>query len=150
MGSRLSKVFHGTGRVSEYPIICHERRLYALAAELWTIAFDVEPALLERNPGWYLDHAARSAALAGCGKGKDLPLPNDAERAKLRGQALTWFRALVSSTAKATGAGRLKPARMSSGPFRGGKKHPPSPAFATPKHWPNSPKLSAQLAGILG
>jgi hypothetical protein len=104
MGSRLPKVFRGaSGRV--YSRICHERRLYALAAELWSIAFEVEPALLERQPTWYLDHAARSAALAGCGKGKDQLPPNEAERVKLRGQALTWFRAQASATAKAVDAG---------------------------------------------
>jgi hypothetical protein len=102
MGSKLPKVFRGASS-SVYPSVCHERRLYALATELWYIAFEVEPALRERC--WYLDYAARSAALAGCGEGKDHPLPNGAERAKLRGQALTWFRAEVSATARALDAG---------------------------------------------
>jgi eukaryotic-like serine/threonine-protein kinase len=100
MGSRLPRVFHGAGRGDPYPSMCHERRLYALATELWSVAFDVEPALLEDDPGWYRYAAACSAALAGCGKGKDEPPPNDAERAKLRGQALTWLRAEFSAKAK--------------------------------------------------
>ena len=57
IGSRLPKIFHGAVRVSEYPFICHLRRLFSLEAELWSIAFDVEPALIERHPTWYLDRA---------------------------------------------------------------------------------------------
>ncbi len=100
MGSRLAKVFHGGGRGDVYSRMCRIRRLYALDAALWSVAFDVEPALLEDRLGWYRYSAACSAALAGCGKGKDQPPPADAERAKLRGQALTWLRAEFSAKAK--------------------------------------------------
>ncbi len=100
MGSRLAKVFHGGGRGDVYSRLCRHRRLYALDTALWSVAFDVEPALLEDRSLWYRYSAACSAALAGCGKGKDQPPPDDAERAKLRGQALTWLRAELSARAK--------------------------------------------------
>ncbi len=95
--SVLPKLFHGGGINQAYLTICQNRHLHASAAKLWSIAFEVEPLLLE---GSYLDSAARSAALAGCGIGKDHPMPNEAERAKLRAQALKWFRAEFSATVK--------------------------------------------------
>ena len=42
-------------------------------------------------------NAACAAALAGCGKGKDDPPPDDAARAKLRQQALDWLKAELSA-----------------------------------------------------
>jgi hypothetical protein len=38
-------------------------------------------------------NAACAAALAGCGQGKDEPAPDEAQKAKLRGQALAWLQA---------------------------------------------------------
>jgi eukaryotic-like serine/threonine-protein kinase len=50
-------------------------------------------------------HAARAAARAGCGLGKDKPPPDDAARAKLRAQALDWFKAELGRLAKARDTG---------------------------------------------
>jgi serine/threonine-protein kinase len=38
-------------------------------------------------------NAARAAALAGCGQGRDSPPPSGSERAQLRDQALEWLQA---------------------------------------------------------
>ena len=78
-----------------YPQICYRRRLDALAVELWTLVFEIEPTLLETNP-WYLQSAAKSAILAGCEQGKDQPQLDASERAKLRARALTWLRAALA------------------------------------------------------
>jgi hypothetical protein len=48
---------------------------------------------------------ACAAALAGCGKGKDDPLPDDAARAKLRRQARAWLEAEFAAWTKLLGDG---------------------------------------------
>ena len=45
-------------------------------------------------------NAARAAALAECGKGKDDPVPDEVEKAKLRGQAREWLKAELGAEAK--------------------------------------------------
>jgi tetratricopeptide (TPR) repeat protein len=66
---------------------------WAAAARLWAEAFAALPGLEDdlRSP-WRYD-AACDAALAGCAQGKDAGGLADAERARLRRQALTWLRA---------------------------------------------------------
>src|SRR5262249_11262393 len=49
--------------------------------------------------------AACAAALAAADQGKDEPRPDDAARAKLRGQALDWLKAELTSWAKMLDAG---------------------------------------------
>ena len=139
MDARLPRVFHGAGRGETYARMCHERQLYALATELWSITFEVEPALLERQPDWYIDYAVRSAALAGCGKGKDQPL-----RARPSGPSYA-AKPLPGSVRRSLPPRRprteirLKPRSPYSVQFKVGKKPPTSPAFATRRPWPNFP-----------
>src|SRR5205823_10023601 len=63
------------------------------AAHFYAEAFTAHPKLADdlRFPNRY--NAACSAALAGCGQGKDAAGIDDAKRARLRRQALDWLRA---------------------------------------------------------
>jgi hypothetical protein len=45
-------------------------------------------------------HAARAAALAAAGQGKDMPPQGDGAKATLRGQALDWLRAELNAWGK--------------------------------------------------
>jgi serine/threonine protein kinase/Tfp pilus assembly protein PilF len=73
--------------------VCVRKRLFGAAASLYEAAFTEDRRLAEDER---LDHryqAARAAASAGCGRGKDKPVPGDDQRAHYRTQALTWLRA---------------------------------------------------------
>jgi hypothetical protein len=76
------------------------RELHAASARFYDKAFagDAKPANDVRVPNRY--NAACSAALAGCGRGKDAAELDDAERARLRGQALDWLRADLTAWGK--------------------------------------------------
>jgi tetratricopeptide (TPR) repeat protein len=69
---------------------CQKR--YAAAARLFTEAFAIDATLVEMLDA-YRYRAARAAALAGCGQGKDAAGLDDKECAHLRLQALDWLRA---------------------------------------------------------
>jgi serine/threonine protein kinase/tetratricopeptide (TPR) repeat protein len=71
----------------------HARALHATAARLWGEALAKHPQLGDDRTNQYRYRAACAAALAGCGKGKDDPAPNDEARSALRRQALDWLRA---------------------------------------------------------
>jgi serine/threonine-protein kinase len=68
------------------------KRLYAASARFFTDAFAAEPKLAEDLPSGYRFNAARAAAQAGCGQGEDAPAA-EADRARLRSQAMEWLRA---------------------------------------------------------
>jgi tetratricopeptide (TPR) repeat protein len=73
---------------------CHEyKRIYATAARLCAEAFAAEPHRARDLRNSHRSNAARVAALAGCGKGADAAALAEAERARLRRQALDWLRA---------------------------------------------------------
>src|SRR5262249_31608306 len=52
-----------------------------------------DPKLGDDRQAQHRYHAARAAALAASGQGKDMPSLDDAARAKLRRQALDWLKA---------------------------------------------------------
>jgi hypothetical protein len=66
--------------------------LQAAAARLYSDAFATEPKLAEDTLAGARYYAARTAALAGCGQGKDGEKLDDKERARWRRQALDWLR----------------------------------------------------------
>jgi eukaryotic-like serine/threonine-protein kinase len=70
-----------------------EERLYARAARLYTEGFAAEPELANDLRAGHRYNAACAAALAGCAQGQDAAKLDDAERARLRRQALDWLRA---------------------------------------------------------
>jgi hypothetical protein len=82
------------------------------AAMLWTLlfyaateAFTAEPKLAADVQTAHRYRAAQSAALAGCGQGRDAAGLSAAERARLRGQALEWLRADLALWTRQRAAG---------------------------------------------
>jgi serine/threonine-protein kinase len=71
---------------------CEFQGLQGAAARLYADAFTAEPGLAEDVPPGTRYQAARAAALAGCGQGKDADQVPDRERALRRRQALAWLR----------------------------------------------------------
>ena len=81
--------------------VCSDRRLHAAAVRFWSEAFANDPRIVAR----YRYGAARSAALAGSGKGDDDPKPDEAARAALRGKAKDWLREELRAREDALEAG---------------------------------------------
>jgi hypothetical protein len=77
----------------DYAELCRSKRLFAAASRLSEEAFAAQPALAESGQPAHRYMAACSAAMAGCGKGKDAGELDDAARARWRKQALTWLEA---------------------------------------------------------
>ncbi len=78
----------------------YDKGLYASAARLWSEALEADPKLGDNRQTQHRYKAASSAALAGCGKGKDDPPPDDVGKAKLRKQALSWLKAELAVWSK--------------------------------------------------
>ena len=72
---------------------CALKRLNRAAARFYDQAFAAEPKLAEDAKVRHRYHAARAAALAGCGQGDDADKLDQAEKAQWRGRALEWLRA---------------------------------------------------------
>jgi tetratricopeptide (TPR) repeat protein len=74
-----------------YARMAYEINRPAAAARLWARAMESDPTLGDDLAVAHRYNAACAAALAGCGKGRDDPPPDDATRANLRGLALNWL-----------------------------------------------------------
>jgi serine/threonine protein kinase/Flp pilus assembly protein TadD len=72
------------------------KQQYRAAARLYTDAFAAEPKTAADPRSGKRYNAARAAAQAGCGQGADADRTDDAERTRLRQQALDWLRADLS------------------------------------------------------
>ncbi len=73
-------------------LIWHQdRQLFGAAAREYAEAFAAEPALAAEPASGYRYGAARAAARAGCGQGKDAAGLDGPQRAGLRRQALDWL-----------------------------------------------------------
>jgi tetratricopeptide (TPR) repeat protein len=77
----------------EYAGVCTLTKRYQSAARLYAEAFTADPTLADDLQAAHRYDAARAAALAAAGQGKEAPKPDDKERARLRRQALGWLRA---------------------------------------------------------
>ncbi len=71
----------------------HGQKRYAAAVRLYAAAFAARPDLADDARNGLRQHAAAAAALAAAGQGEDAGGLEDAERARLRRQALAWLRA---------------------------------------------------------
>ena len=88
------------------PRICSDRKLHTAAARLYAEALRTEPKLADDRQTQHRYAAACAAALAGCGQGKDDPPPDEAARAKLRGQALGWLKSELAAWSKTLDTGK--------------------------------------------
>src|SRR5207302_4986887 len=80
----------------EYAAVCRRKGLYAAAARFYAGGLSARST---PPTGELRYKAACAAAMAGCGKGKDVAGLDAAERARLRIQALDWLRADLASLA---------------------------------------------------
>ena len=83
----------------------YDTQRYAAATRLWAGALEADPKLAANPQAAARYNAACAAALAGCGKGKDNPPPDDASKVKLRRQALLWLKAELAAWSKIPDSG---------------------------------------------
>jgi serine/threonine-protein kinase len=101
LNARLNQILRGeippagaAGRLALARVCqAHKNRYTAAAAGYYAEAFAAEQELAEDPKTQNRYNAACAAALAGCGRGEGAARLDDAERARLRRQALTWLRA---------------------------------------------------------
>jgi tetratricopeptide (TPR) repeat protein/serine/threonine protein kinase len=101
LDDKLSLILQGkdtpadTAERIELARLCQQdyRSLYAAAYRFYTKAFADDPKLLDDRQAFHRSNAARAAVRAAAGQGKDAANLKDAERGRLRGQALSWLRA---------------------------------------------------------
>ncbi len=86
-------------------LVAYGKGLHALAARLFAEAIAADPSLVEDVEAPHRYNAACSAALAGCGKGKDQPPPDPAARINLRRQALNWLGAELAARSRIVASG---------------------------------------------
>ncbi len=84
---------------------------FTTAARLWAEALQADPTLAESRRPQHRYDAACAAALAGSGKAIDDPAPDDAARAKLRGQALMWFKSELAAWSRLLQSGTTEAKR---------------------------------------
>ncbi len=107
--SRLKAVVKGeqrpkdVGERLQFAQRAYDLTRYAAATRLWQEALAVDPKLADDRRAQHRYNAGCAAALAGCGKGKDDPLPSGDQKTKLRQQALDWLTAEFGVWAKLLG-----------------------------------------------
>jgi serine/threonine-protein kinase len=91
----LQGEFHpkGTAELLGLAGVCQAKKLHAAGARLYRDAFAADPKLADDMKRGHRYNAACHAALAAAGQGEDAAKLDDAERARLRKQALDWLRA---------------------------------------------------------
>ena len=80
--------------------IASDRKRFAFATELWAAALASDPKLGDDRQAQHRYNAARAAVLAAAGQSQNEPPPDDAAKAKLRGQALDWLKAELTAWTK--------------------------------------------------
>jgi serine/threonine-protein kinase len=89
----------------EFAALCRLKKLSAAAARFSAEAFAADPKLADNLAAYNLHAAARAAALAAAGQGRDAGQLTVPERARLRQQALTWLRADLARWTKILDSG---------------------------------------------
>ena len=102
----------GTGELEGLRTVCYDRQFFASGARIFDDALKADPELADDPGNIFRLNAVTFAALAGSGRGVDDPAPDEAEKARLRAQALSWLRAEVVAWSRrlegATEADRAK------------------------------------------
>ncbi len=78
----------------------YDFKKFAFATKLWEEALSSDPKFGDDPRMQHRYNAARAAALAAAGQGKDEPALDGAAKAKLRGQALDWLKAELITWSK--------------------------------------------------
>ena len=111
LSPRLPAVLRGVDRPSdaaellEFARMASQTMRFSASARLYGEALRDQPTLAEDRTAQHRYNAACSAALAGCGRGRDEPPPDGAARSRLRGQALGWLGAELVTWAKVAETG---------------------------------------------
>ena len=82
------------------------REQFAAAVRFYTEAFAADPKVADNLTAAHRYNAACAAALAGAGKGRDAASVTEAERTRLRRQALEWLRADLAAYTSLLDAGK--------------------------------------------
>jgi serine/threonine-protein kinase len=85
--------------------LCYEKKLHGASARFWAEAFQAQPTLAEDMKLQHRYNAACTAALTGCGQGKDDPPLDDATKAHWRNQAIDWLQADLTAWSKLLASG---------------------------------------------
>jgi serine/threonine-protein kinase len=85
--------------------MCYETKRYAASARFRAEVLAADPKLGDDRRARHRYNAACAATLAAAGQGTDDPKPDDAARARLRGQARDWLKAERSAWEKVLDAG---------------------------------------------
>jgi tetratricopeptide (TPR) repeat protein/tRNA A-37 threonylcarbamoyl transferase component Bud32 len=112
LDGKLSAVLRGEATPAdaaeriEYAELCKGKGLYGTSARLYREAFVAQPELAGDPAKSHRYNAACYAALAGCGRGKDIPPLDEDARSGWRKQALEWLRADLGLRTKQLGSGK--------------------------------------------
>jgi tetratricopeptide (TPR) repeat protein len=109
--------------------LCHAKMIYGGAAGFGAEGHQAQPKLADDMQAQSRYNAACSAALAGCGQGKDDPPLDKPAKARWRKQAIEWLKGDLAAWSKALKSG-LPPVRQS--------------VAETLQHW----KVDPDLAGL--
>ncbi|HVS34442.1 MAG TPA: serine/threonine-protein kinase [Gemmataceae bacterium] len=112
----------------DYARLCSCKSLPAAAAKLYEAGFRADPALAHIGQWWSgvdrpVTLAARAAALAGSGQGKNAGELTDADRAYWRKQSLAWLRADLDAWVKQTAKDDPKVEKAESSQLRIWQRH---------------------------
>jgi tetratricopeptide (TPR) repeat protein len=95
--ARLRSILEGKDRPKDaeeaifFAALSHSDLRYTAAARIWAEALEADPKLGDDRQTQHRYSAARSAAMAAAGRGKDDPPPDDTAKARLRARALDWL-----------------------------------------------------------
>jgi serine/threonine-protein kinase len=88
------------GELLQFARRAYDLTRYVTAARLWREALELDPRFGEDRQAWHRYEAACAAVLAGCGQGKHEAPPSDAQKTKLRQQALDGLTGEIGAWAK--------------------------------------------------
>jgi serine/threonine protein kinase/Flp pilus assembly protein TadD len=100
------------------------KKRYVSAVHFYAAAFTAQPKAADDLRAQHRYDAACAAALAGCGRGLDAAKLDAPEKARLRGQALTWLKADLAFRGKQLTAGKPPDRRAAQKALRHWQKDP--------------------------
>ncbi len=97
----------GPAEVIEFAATCSRLGRHAAAVRLYAEALKADPRLADDPRAGLRYNAACAAAMAGCGRGRDDPPPDEAARTGYRKQALGWLQAEQAAWRRIVDGGNL-------------------------------------------